>query len=293
MENRHLASFVSVVRQQSFTRAATDLSYSQSTVTGHVQALEKSLGVTLFDRLPGRIRLTDAGKKLFPYAVNLIELASEAREAVRDEVPSGRLSVGSMESITAYRLLPLIEHMHLRFPQIDLTLRPSLCAETVEALRGGTYDCGFVIAELDHFPGLGHEVLCAEPLSLVAAPDHRLADTSDIAVEELRRERVIGTEPGCAYRDLFQGVLSGTGTGEPFPVLELGNTDVIKRGVGSGLGVALLPTVTVAEELRAKNLVALDWKAPFQVHTQLLWRDTRQDTVLRTFITTAARLMHE
>ena len=294
MEHRHLASFVAVAKQLSFTQAAHDLSYAQSTVTGHVQALEKSLGVTLFERLPGRVRLTGAGERLVPYAVNLIELASSAREAVRsDGSLSGELSVGSMESITAYRLLPLIEYMHLRHPGIGLTMRPSLCAETAEALRNGSYDCGFVIAGSGRFPGLQSRLLRTEPLALVASPDHRLAGVQDLTVEALRQERVIATEPGCVYRDLFQRLLTRDGTGEPFPLLELGSTDVIKRGVASGLGIALLPEVTVAEELRAGSLEALDWEAPFRVHTQLLWRDTRQDAALGAFVETAAKLMRE
>lgn len=293
MDNRHLESFVAVARRLSFTQAANDLSYAQSTVTGHVRMLERSLGVTLFERLPGKIRLTSAGERLLPYAENIMDLATAARSEIGGEAdPSGNLSVGTMESITAYRLLPLIEHMHLRFPQVHLTLRPSICAETCEAIRACTYDCGFVIDSTTEFTGVESTVLCVEPLTLVAAPDHRLVGDDKIDISALRAERIIGTEPGCAYRDLFESLLAQDDV-EPFPIVEIGTTDVIKRGVAEGMGIALLPTVAVSQELRAGTLAGLEWTPPFRLYTQLVRRPGRPNPALQTLVDTARQLIAE
>ncbi|MFY7629917.1 LysR family transcriptional regulator [Streptomyces sp. NY05-11A] len=97
MELRLLATFEKVSAVLSFTRAAAELNYAQSSVTSQIRTLEDSLGVELFDRLGSRIRLTEAGERLLPYARQLRELAEEARVAVTGpQEPSGALAVGTM-----------------------------------------------------------------------------------------------------------------------------------------------------------------------------------------------------
>ncbi|MEU3231437.1 LysR family transcriptional regulator [Nocardiopsis alba] len=294
MENRHLSTFVAVARCSSFTRAAAELSYAQSTVTAHVKALERSLGVALFERLSDGVRLTSGGERLLPYAVGILDLHADARAAVAEvgAAPEGSLVVGTMESVTSYRLMPLIEHMHLRFPRVRLAMRPGVCERTYEAIRDGSYDCGFVIDDAAERSGLESVTLCAEPLSLVAAPGHRLVEAGEVTVAELRKERVLGTEPGCAYRDLFESVLTGQDV-EPFPILEVGPTDTIKRGVAEGLGISLLPTVVVREELRSGRLVELPWSVEGRLHTRLLWRRGGERPALRALIETATRSVAE
>jgi DNA-binding transcriptional LysR family regulator len=293
LDTRQLASFVAVAQRLSFTRAAAELSFAQSTVTAHVKALERDLGVGLFYRMPGRIRLTDAGDRLLPYATRILELTESAREAAGHSEPAGALVVGTMESLTSYRLLPVVEYLHLRYSRMRIALRPSICAETCEAVLETTYDCGFLIDTSRSFSGLESKVLCEEPLVIVAGADHRLAGKPDLADDDLRVERLIETEPGCAYREQLEHVLA-TGDGEPPPVLELGSIDAIKRSVASGLGIALLPRVTVAEELARGELLRLDWTPPFRVYTQAVWRAERTgDPALTALLDTATKVIDE
>lgn len=294
MDTRQLASFVAVAQRLSFTRAAAELSFAQSTVTAHVKSLERDLGVSLFYRTPGRIRLTDAGNRLLPYATRILELAESAREVagIHSE-PVGALVVGTLESLTSYRLLPVVEYLHLRYPRVRIAMRPSVCAETCEAVVDTTYDCGFLIDVSTSFRGLESKVLCEEPLVIVGAPDHRLAGKPDLADDDLRVERLIETEPGCAYREQLEHVLA-TGSGEPPPVLELGSIDAIKRSVATGLGIALLPRVTVAEELARGELLRLDWTPPFRVYTQVVWRAERTGSpALAALLDAATRVIDE
>jgi DNA-binding transcriptional LysR family regulator len=269
VELRLLATFEKVASVLSFTRAAAELSYAQSSVTGQIRALEDSLGVQLFDRLGGRIRLTDAGERLLPYARQMRELAEEARSAVADaEEPSGTLAIGTMESLTSYRLPPLLELFHHRYPRVRLSLRPTLGDETRQALRQGTYDLGFLMeAETEH-AGLEAEVLTEEPLALVAAPGHALAG-APVTTADLVRQPLLATEPGCAYRDLFERELTALA---PVEFLEFGTIEATKRAAAAGLGIALLPEVTVAAELAEGSVVRLAWEPPFTLRTQLAWR---------------------
>ncbi|KQX58045.1 MULTISPECIES: LysR family transcriptional regulator [unclassified Streptomyces] len=291
MELRLLATFEKVADVLSFTRAAADLGYAQSSVTGQIRSLESSLGVELFERLGSRIRLTEAGERLLPYARRMAELAEEARTAVAvTEEPSGTIAVGTMESLTSYRLPPLLEYFHHRYPGVRLTLRPTLGDATRQALRQGTYDVGFLMEPGTEHEGLESEVLAPEPLVLVAGPDHPLAGRTGLTAEDLAGARLVGTEPGCPYRDLFEEALREWAP----PFMEFGTIEATKRGVAGGLGVALLPRVTVAEELASGTLVELAWEAPFTLFTQLAWRrGKRLPAHVRLFVEQARRLVRE
>ncbi|MGW4435795.1 LysR family transcriptional regulator [Streptomyces sp. NPDC004596] len=291
MELRLLVTFEKVATVLSFTRAAAELSYAQSSVTSQIRALETSLGAELFDRLGGRIRLTEAGERLLPYARRMIELAEEARAAVTGAgEPAGTLTVGTMESLTSYRLPPLLEYFHHRHPAVRLALRTTIGDETRQALRQGTYDVGFLMeAETEH-PGLESTVLAVEPLALVAAPGHPLAG-EPVATAGLVGLSLLATEPGCAYRDLFERELTALG---PVEFTEFGTIEATKRAAAAGLGAALLPEVTVAAELAAGTLVRLDWEPPFTLRTQLAWRSgKRLPAHARLFVEQARRLVSE
>ncbi|MFC9485695.1 LysR family transcriptional regulator [Streptomyces hydrogenans] len=299
MELRLLATFEKVAEVLSFTRAAAELGYAQSSVTGQIRTLETSLGTELFERLGGRIRLTEAGERLLPYARRMAELAEEARAAVAAGEPAGTITIGTMESLTTYRLPPLLEYVHHRHPAVRLALRPTLGDATRQALRQGTYDLGFLMEAGTEHEGLESEVLAPEPLALIASPGHPLAGREGLVTADLVGGGLIGTEPGCAYRDLFEAELAGAAAGGPGSApgpdfLEFGTIEASKRAVASGLGIALLPRIAVQEELASGALVALDWEAPFTLFTQLAWRrGKRLPAHVRLFVEQARRLARE
>ncbi|MEU1021223.1 LysR family transcriptional regulator [Streptomyces sp. NPDC005904] len=296
MELRLLVTFEKVATVLSFTRAATELAYAQSSVTSQIRSLEASLGTELFDRLGSRIRLTEAGARLLPYARQIIELTEEARAAVTGaEELAGAIAVGTMESLTSYRLPPLLELFHHRYPKVRLSLRPTLGDETRRALRQGTYDVGFLMEPDTAHQGLESVVLAEEPLVLVCAPGHPLAarGAGPLGTGDLAAVQLVGTEPGCPYRDLFEAELLAR-TGAPPPFMEFGTIEATKQGVAGGLGVALLPAVAVARELTAGTLVRLAWEPPFTLWTQLAWRSgKRLPAHVRLFVEQAVRLVGE
>ncbi|WP_037802878.1 LysR family transcriptional regulator [Streptomyces sp. NRRL F-5135] len=272
MDIRQLRTFHRVAALGSVTRAAAELNYAQSSVTGQIKSLEVSLGTDLFERVGGKIRLTPAGSRLLPYAGQMLSLADQARGAtVADGQPEGQLTIGTMESITSYRMPSVLEYFHHRYPRLQLILRPSLCAETLHALRQGDFDAGFLMEAETQHSGVHSEVLGREPLVVVAAPNHRLAGEAKVSTDDLREEAVLAPEAGCAYRELLEAELND-GSGEPVPFLEFGTIEAIKRGVGAGLGISLLPRMTVTEELAAGTLAQLAWEPPFELYTQLAWR---------------------
>jgi DNA-binding transcriptional LysR family regulator len=102
MDLRQLSIFRAVAAMLSFTKAAASLNYVQSNVTAQIHALEKELGVKLFDRLGGKqVVLTEAGHRLLRYAEQLLDLAEEAQAAISmEEEPQGTLRIGAAESLS-------------------------------------------------------------------------------------------------------------------------------------------------------------------------------------------------
>ncbi|MFJ3584788.1 LysR family transcriptional regulator [Streptomyces sp. NPDC090127] len=294
MDLKQLTTFHRVATLLSFTRAAADLKYAQSSVTAQVKSLEVALGVELFERLRGRIRLTPAGERLIPYAEQILSLVEEARDRTTGQgEPSGVLTIGTMESFTSYRMPPVLEYFHHRYPRLQLALRPSLCQDTCESLRQGTFDLGVLMEPETEHPGVVTEVLGSEPLVAVAAPGHVLADTRHLTTADLRAVPILAPEPGCSYGAMFEAELNDRAA-EPVPLLQFGNIESIKRGVSAGLGISVLPAMAVAAEVEAKSLTVLDWTAPFEVYTQIAWRYGRRLThEMRVFIDGTIRFMEQ
>jgi DNA-binding transcriptional LysR family regulator len=299
LELRLLATFEKVATRLSFTRAAAELAYAQSTVTAQVRALEQDLGVELFDRLGNRIRLTEAGERLLPYARRLLDLADEARAAaVAPGEPSGHLTVGTVESLTSYRLPPLFELFHHRYPKVRLSLRTTIGDETLDALRRGAYDLGFLMEARTEHAGLETAVLLPEPLALVAAPDHPMGGRP-LTTAELCGATLLAVESGCAFRDLFEAELADAAEQDPAAdhpprFREFGTVEATKRAAATGLGIALLPEVTVADALAAGTLQRLAWQPSFTLHSQLAWRAGKQLTpAARLFVERTRQLLRE
>ena len=124
MELRQVETFRAVAEELSFSRAAAKLGYVQSSVSAQVSALERELGVPLFDRLDRRIVLTDAGEVMLAYSGELLALAERTREAVLDagvgsgEV-AGSLTVSVPETLLTYRLPKLLALFHERYPRVQ------------------------------------------------------------------------------------------------------------------------------------------------------------------------------
>ena len=108
MDPRQLVTFRTVANLSSFTHAASALDYAQSSVSAHVQALEKELGVPLFDRAGRRVVLTEAGQRMLEYANRILRLTDEARDAVRyQDEPIGTLVLSATETMRAFTGCPM------------------------------------------------------------------------------------------------------------------------------------------------------------------------------------------
>ncbi|GHO86316.1 LysR family transcriptional regulator [Dictyobacter formicarum] len=295
MELRQLVTFRMVAATLSFSRTAQSLNYVQSSVTAQIQTLEEELGVRLFDRLGKRIALTDAGKRFLPYVEKILDLSEEAREAVTDDdVPSGSLTISAPETLCIYRLPALLRLFRDRFPQVKVIFKPSPYEDLRRSVSDGVVDVAFVIDGPQRSTALMVEQLVSEPLLILVAPDHELAQLPSIQAQDLDGESFLLTEAGCSYRVFFERALNEEGV-HPTTHLEFTSVEAIKQCVMASMGVAFLPEVTVAQEIAQGRLVALNWpEHNFHVHTQILWHKEKWlSPALNAFLTVTRECMYK
>jgi DNA-binding transcriptional LysR family regulator len=274
IELRQLKTFCVIAETGSFTKAAGELGYAQSSITAQIQALEEELGTKLFERLGRNVTLSRAGDRFLLYARQITRLTAEAAAAVVEgETAKGTLVIGAPESLCVYRLPPIIGVFRKRYPEVEIIVRVGSCSDFLTWLKNSEIDAAFLIGREVSFPNIAMEVLIDEPIAVLSGKDHPLVPKGSVTPEDIQGECMILTEGGLiniCYRAVFEDILLQNGI-QPKTVLEYGSVEAIKKCVINRLGITVLPYVAVAEELKKGELVDLNWQGPdFLVKTQLM-----------------------
>jgi DNA-binding transcriptional LysR family regulator len=282
MDLTYLHTFREVARWGSFTKAAEELGYAQSSVTAQIQKIEKEYGTTLFERFGRGIRLTHAGEELLRYATEMLRLFEESKEIVASQ-QTGNIVIGTIETMAAFFLPPLLQRFRSTHPHVNVILQQSREPAIVEAVQEGAYDFGLILDLPYKDPELSTLTVRQEQLVLVASPDHPLTQASSL--RDLNGHSLIATELGCTYRAMLERILREQQITYHL-AYELGSIEAIKQCLIYGLGVGLLPQIAVREELQAGKLaiVPIDLQGP-PFHTQLIMHKKKWvSPLLRDFI---------
>lgn len=255
MDLSALETFVAVAEERSFSRAAERVLRTQPAVSLAIQKLERELGEPLFDRSRKAGVLTEAGRILLPYARRLMNLRDEAKGAVGElkGLFRGRLTMGANESTSLYFLPPLLREFQKRHPAIRIEVHRNVSERIPAELLERNLDVGFLSFDPND-PSLLSRVVHRDELVLVVAPHHRLARRREVTVPELGRETFVAHNARTPAREKIFELFAAHGT--PLRIsLDLATLETIKEFVAQGAGAAILPGLTVAEEVKARRLV--------------------------------------
>lgn len=260
MELNYLRTFIEVARCNSFTKAAEQLGYAQSSVTQQIQKLELEYNASLFERYGRHMKLTSAGEQLFDRFVEILALYDSSKELVSGQM-KGSLVIGTIESMIAYFLPPVIQKFRRAYPDITIQVRPVVEECIIPKVRYGDLDIGLFLGKPVSEDGLHTAVLREEPLVFVAEPCHPIFQDAERGLACFENFSYVATEQGCVYRSAFEALLSRHGI-EYRIHHEFGSLEAIKQCVGFGLGVGLLPRITVERELALGILKELPFSHP-------------------------------
>jgi DNA-binding transcriptional LysR family regulator len=255
-----IEAFLEVARRQNLSRAAEALFVSQPTLTARLQNLEAALGEQLFIRTRRGMRLTEAGEAFLPFAEHAVRALADGRERLGElrRGMAGRLVLGAPPTVTTYALPAPLARFSAAHPSVRLAVKTGTSEEILEMVLHDQVQLGIMRAvahqEIESVP------LYTDMLVLIAAPGHRLAGRNgrrQARLGDLAGEVLVLFGRSSSHLDfttaMFRqaGVLLGS-------VIELDNIEAAKKMVERGLGVSLVPSSTVATELAAGTLTAIE-----------------------------------
>jgi DNA-binding transcriptional LysR family regulator len=262
MTQMQMQTFVTVVEQGSFTAAARVLGISQSGVSHALSDLEHELGVTLLERNRTGIFLTSTGESVLLKAREMLVLS----EAIRQEVAAakglktGVVRIGSFGVSSSLRLLPkLLQTFVQTYPNIEVVVQEGTDPEVLGWLDKRRVDVGFVTLPCDTF----ETTLIAEDSFVAIVPVHHiLAKRNHIRVNELAAEPFIMSSCGCEA--LIENIFR-TAKLQPRVQYLIRDISTIFALVAKGLGVSIVPTLSIPEHSEGVRVVPLMPKTPRQI----------------------------
>lgn len=242
MELLALETFRAVMDEGGIAAASRQLFTVQSNVTTRIQRLEAELGVELFFRQGRSLVPTPAGRTLYDYAEQLLQLERKAASAVKlAGNVAGELRIGTMESFAAVRLPAALQALKESFPLLSPVVETNTSADLLDAVLAHRIDCAFVGGPVVHEDLVVLPVLEEE---LVEVGCRQGGDESTLIV----------FRHGCAYRTRAEAWLQGAGKADK-KIMELGTLEGILGCVAVGLGVTLMPRMVVERSNYADRLL--------------------------------------
>ncbi|MHB1122656.1 MAG: LysR substrate-binding domain-containing protein [Ramlibacter sp.] len=249
-----LKYIVAVAREKHFGKAAEACFVSQPTLSVAIKKLEDELEVKLFERSANEVTITPLGEDIVRQAQSVLEQAAAIKEiAKRGKDPlAGPLKLGVIYTIGPYLLPDLVRQAIARTPQMPLMLQENFTVKLLEMLRTGEIDCA-IMAEPFPDTGLAVAALYDEPFLAAVPSTHPLSSKQYITAQELKSETMLLLGTGHCFRDHVLEVCpefarfssDAEGIRKSF---EGSSLETIKHMVAAGMGVTLVPRLSVPKE---------------------------------------------
>jgi DNA-binding transcriptional LysR family regulator len=290
VELRHLAALQALAQEGSFGRAARRLGYTQSAISQQIAALERAVGERLVERPggPRPVTLTEAGRLLLAHADAIVARlkAAQADMAALQEGEAGTLRVGTFQSVGARILPAVIARFTAEWPDIEIQLKESgMDDELAVWVERGELDLAFVMLPIEAEP-LQTEQLLRDPYVLVVPTGSGLAGRDrPPTLREIAAERLIGFR-GCRSSAAIEAQLRASGT-EPQFVFRSDDNGTVQGMAGAGVGIALMPKLTVEPSDESVSVVELGTRMLPRLIGIAWHRDRYQSAAARAFVETA------
>ena len=260
MNLKQLEAFVRVAETKSFSTAAKMLFLTQPTVSAHIASLERELNTCLLIRNTKGVALSEAGKELYAYAEQMLELEQKIRErfGLTGRQPGSVLRIAASTIPSLYLLPDIMARFRKEYPEEQLKLFETDSSGVVEMILSHKADVGFTGTVLEkgsctYIPFYQDELVVLTPSS----ERYRERKNDDI-VSWILEEPVILREEGSGTRKEALRLLAQTGVdiSKLNVAAMMENQETIKRSVGSGMGISILSKLAAKEEIDSGKLLA-------------------------------------
>jgi LysR family hydrogen peroxide-inducible transcriptional activator len=282
-----LKYIVAVARERHFGKAAEACYVSQPTLSVAIKKLEEELEVKLFERSANEVTVTHLGEEIVRQAQSVLEQAANIKEiAKRGKDPlGGALTLGLIYTIGPYLLPDLVRQMIARTPQMPLMLQENFTVKLLDMLRTGEIDCA-ILAEPFPDAGLAIAPLYDEPFMAAVPTNHPLAAKTQVTSDEMKNEHMLLLGSGHCFRDHVLEVCpefarfssNAEGIRRSF---EGSSLETIKHMVAAGMGVTLVPRLSVPKEALAAKPRRKRNEDPYVTYLPIIDRDGGQPPTRR------------
>ncbi len=272
LEGKFFKTFIAVMEEKSFSRAAEKLGYVQSTVTTHIQLLEQACNQKLFHRLSRGVKPTEAGVRLATFAYQFIHLGMSLEHAMNElDQPQGTIHIRMQESFFLTRMSSFIQQFINQYPRIKVRLEAGFQPDILKRVLDHAVDFG-IVPQNPHRNDLIFYPLLEEKLVFIAS-DALIQGVESSGLKALNDEILISFGKSCLYHTQASKILQEAGI-EGNSALEFPSIDMIKQSVKCGIGFALLPEICVRKELEEEDFKTLPLCPPiFSTHGLIVHKD--------------------
>lgn len=244
MEWHQLEYFTEVARLQNVSRAAERLSITQPALSRSMRRFERDLGVVLFERAGGKIRLTRAGRALLPYAERALRELDQARRELADIRGAGdqTVALGFVNTLGTEFVPELVRAFKTQRPDVHFDFNQNFSHVILQQLESGEIDLCLTVVPIDRAP-LAWKRLVDEDVVVIVPRGHRLAGRRSIRLREIAGEPFIAFKPGLQMRELSDQLCEQAGF-VPRIAFEGEESNTVGGFVAAGLGVSTIPEVT-------------------------------------------------
>ena len=247
MNMRHFRIFLTVCEAGTMTRAA-EISYmTQPSISQVIAELEKEYGVRLFERLNHKLYLTTAGEQLRTYASHIINLSDQAKKELANLGAGGSIRIGASLTVGTHLLPGFVNSFRKEMPDVEIYTQVDNTSVIERLILEDRLDIGLVEGPV-YSPYMLEELLCEDELIIICGPDHPLWNTHNIDIHMLAGYGFIIREPGSGTRDIFEQVMNEAGANWKIAGV-YNNTEAIKQAARGNLGLAIVPKISVEEEI--------------------------------------------
>lgn len=258
MELRNVITFLKVAESGSFTKAAEQLGYVQSTVTVQIQQLEKEFGFPLFDRIGKKVSLTPMGHEFIVYANQLVRIAEESKQIGKNPKNyTGQLRIGVLESLFVWLLDDLLVDYHNEFPNVSVETKTASGSDLFNMLKQNHLDLIFLLDKKITEKDCKRSFAWPVKIVFVTHPDNALAKQNRVTFEDIISQPLILTEKNGIYRRALEDFASERNV-LITPFWEIDNTRTIVKLIKNSLGISFLPEYTVHESVERNELAILN-----------------------------------
>ena len=295
IELRHLAALQAVSEEGSFGRAATRLGYTQSAVSQQIATLERIVDAKLVERPggPRRVYLTEAGRLLLRHADGIVARlhAAQADLAALARGTAGPLRIGTYQSVGNKILPALLRRFSAQLPEIQIELREShVDDELLVAVERGELDLTFTMLPPIDGPFEVLELM-RDPYVLLVPAESPLAGKRHVSLREIGEQPLVSNR-FCRSVEQVHDHLKARGV-RPQVIFRSDDNGTVQGVVAAGLGVALVPRLTVDESDPSVAVIDLGGRVPDRMIGIAWHRDRFRTQAAEAFVAEAQALCAE